>query len=177
MTTDTSIINVSQTFEVVYSTNHAGFLLARGQLVVTWDPTQVELVSWGEYNPVLTSGMWSDDFDPNTDTHLDTGAFRMFIGGDDGENLADGSYEWVTLTFHCLAEGIAIITPDAGLTSSTGGSFGTTEDFPVQINQIISAVGGMIAPVNKLIVLTPYIALLGLIVIVSIVYTIKKSRG
>jgi len=38
------------------------------------------------------------------------------------------------------------------------------------------AVGGIITPVNKLGVLTPYLALAGLIVAISTVYIIKKRK-
>jgi hypothetical protein len=55
-------------------------------------------------------------------------------------------------------------------------SYGTYNPFTVTIKQGFGAVGGISTAVNKLEILTPYLALAGLIVAVSSVYVIKRRK-
>jgi hypothetical protein len=87
--------------------------------------------------------------------------------------------EWLTVTFHCLGPGPSTISIDGGLELRelpAGSTFGGPVDpIEVTVNQIAS-VGGVTTPVNKTEILTPYLALAGLIIAVSTVYVIKKRK-
>ena len=50
------------------------------------------------------------------------------------------------------------------------------EPVTVTVNQV-APVGGIVTPVDKLELLTPYIALAGLIIVVSTVYVIKRRKA
>ena len=90
---------------------------------------------------------------------------------------------WFVLTFHCLRAGptqITVTSPVVGtivLLPIGGGSPVLLEPEPITVivNQV-APVGGVASPVNKLEILTPYIALVGLIIAVSTVYVIKKRK-
>ena len=89
--------------------------------------------------------------------------------------------EWLTVTFHCLGSGPSTITFDGSsleIQELPDGSIlgGPVDTIEVTINQIAS-VGGVTAPANKIGVLTPYLAIAGLIAIVSTVYVIKKHKN
>ena len=47
----------------------------------------------------------------------------------------------------------------------------------VEVEEIESTVGGVVNPINKLELITPYIALVGLITIVSIVYVLRRHKN
>ena len=83
------------------------------------------------------------------------------------------------LTFHCLEPGITEILVEGWADMLTGTA--APLRFPldpviVTVNQGGHAVGGISTPVNKLEILTPYIALAGLIAAVSAVYVIKRRK-
>ncbi|MFC1505544.1 hypothetical protein ACFLQ6_00580 [Thermoproteota archaeon] len=86
---------------------------------------------------------------------------------------------WVTITFHCAGPGISTILVESQVEISTGSAaplFFNLEPVEVTVNQIVTPVGGVSSPVNKLAILTPYIALAGLIAVVSAVYVIKRRK-
>ena len=98
---------------------------------------------------------------------------------DTGE-LVTVDREWLTVTFHCLGSGPSTITFEGSylaLEYLTGGSGdgGLVDVTEVTINQIAS-VGGVTTPVNKIVILTTYLAIPGLIAVVSVVYVIKRRR-
>ncbi len=92
---------------------------------------------------------------------------------------------WITFTFHCLGIGRLKLT----LSSASGLGILLTptgwvdpEPFEITVNQFDTVnkvepapVGGITAPVHKLEILTPYLALAGLIAAVSAVI-IKKRK-
>ena len=86
---------------------------------------------------------------------------------------------WETITFHCLAEGITTILVEGEADMATGAAGPQTFVLdPIEVTVYQSdAVGGISTPVNKLAILTPYIALAGLIAAVSTAYVIKKRKN
>jgi hypothetical protein len=97
----------------------------------------------------------------------------------------DGTYvtedrRWVTITFHCAGAGITTILVEGTADMSTVGAGPQTfelEPIEITVNQIDARpVGGLVMPTNKLEILTPYLALAGLIVAVSAVVAVKKRR-
>ena len=91
---------------------------------------------------------------------------------------------WFEFTFHCLGEGSSIVTlssPEVGtitLVPLAGGAPVDLEPepFEVTVNQVEpAAVGGTVTVINKLEILTPYLALVVLIIAISAVI-IKKRK-
>ena len=94
-----------------------------------------------------------------------------------------GDAEWFRIRFHCLREGPAPITvssPPLGtvVLEDSGGTQQAVfpEPVTVTIYQGLGPVGGIASSVNKLEILTPYLALAGLIAAVSTVYVIKRRK-
>jgi hypothetical protein len=106
------------------------------------------------------------------------GVFRSVSVPDDVE---------VPSVFYIMLEG----NPEAciGVDSSSGGHSYSRDDggewtpepmevmVRVEVESILAPVGGTVSPINKLALLTPYLALVGLIAVTSIVYVIKKSHN
>jgi hypothetical protein len=88
-----------------------------------------------------------------------------------------GNQVWYSITFHCLAPGNTPINViDANYTIATGGNQ-ILNVLKASVSQITPPpVGGVASPVNKVEIISPYIALAGLIAAVSTVYIIKKRR-
>jgi hypothetical protein len=128
---------------------------------ITWDPKLIEYVS----RTLLLQQGWSvvtETVDGVGGTYVLQAAGGMFSG--------DAS--WVTLTFHCLGGGsspIGISPPDSGWENPSVSipfdvvSGGTCNQQPV------APVGGVVLPVNRLAVMAPYLALLGLVAAVAVV--------
>jgi hypothetical protein len=82
--------------------------------------------------------------------------------------------DWVTITFHCLEEGDTLITLNGNILTQL--DIFVDQD-STTVHQVESApVGGVASPINKLTIIAPYVALVGLIITVSIVYVIKKHK-
>ena len=169
---------VSTTFTITFSVTDipSGYGLRYVGIVLLWPSSDMELVSGIEgasappgWNPTLV--------DPTTIPPGSEGKyFQMSINT--GEHVTVDR-EWLTVTFHCLGPGPSTISIDGGLELRElpdGSTFGGPVDpIEVTINQIAS-VGGVTTPVNKTEILTPYIALAGLIAAISTVYVIKKRK-
>ncbi len=91
---------------------------------------------------------------------------------------------WLRFRFHCLREGPAPITVSRYeflyIENLADGRRDNVflEPVTVIVNQIEPApVGGVASPINKLEILTPYLALTGLIIAVSTVYVIKRRKA
>lgn len=83
---------------------------------------------------------------------------------------------WVSITFHCLGEGISeIIIQDSSIEGAPAGIAFEVVNLEVTQTETVP-VGGVATTINKLEILTPYIALAGLIAVVSTVYAIKRRK-
>jgi hypothetical protein len=153
-----------------------GYGLRYVGIVLLWPSSDMELVSGIEgasappgWNPTLV--------DPTTIPPGSEGKyFQMSINT--GEHVTVDR-EWLTVTFHCLGPGPSTISIDGSLELRelpAGSTFdGPVDPIEVTINQI-APVGGVTTPVNKTEILTPYLALAGLIAVASTVYVIKKRK-
>ena len=90
---------------------------------------------------------------------------------------------WLRLTFHCLVEGPATVTIASpnGIDLYPVGSQTPIRTYPTLFNALVTQVraapvGGIVMPANKLEILTPYLALAGLVAAVSAVVVVKKRR-
>ncbi|MGB6679694.1 MAG: hypothetical protein WBF08_00040 [Candidatus Bathyarchaeia archaeon] len=86
---------------------------------------------------------------------------------------------WLTITFNCEGAGTSTILVEGTVDLATGTEAPQTVDLePIEItvNQVGIPVGGIASPINKLEILIPYIALVGLIITVSIVYVLRRRK-
>ncbi|MEM2865212.1 MAG: hypothetical protein QXR65_08130, partial [Candidatus Bathyarchaeia archaeon] len=148
--------------------------------LITWDPSQVEYV---ESVAIERTG-WTVSIDESN-----VGSGSLLIDGE----LTDGSpfkedAVWAIITFHCLVEGQSVITVGSppggtvwigdGVTTPTPY---TPDPYEVPCNQYIGPppprvvpVGGEVYSTDKLAVLAPYIALIGLASVV--IMAVKRRR-
>jgi hypothetical protein len=149
---------------------------------ITWDPSQLSLN--GQAINMLTG--WGSNLVYSGTTEDGHGYFGLeYYSQGSGYDVSEDRY-WETLSFHCLAPGSTplnlppSVDPDDGPVLDTYINPRNGEPYNLNlvkgaVNQIeIAPVGGISSPVSKLEILTPYIALVGLIAAVSTVYIIKK---
>jgi len=164
---------VSRTFTVdIWIREHSEPMNAFS-FTITWDPTLIEYVSHS--NHVAANGWIYLDIDSVDATG---GSYTLSARGADFDEDAS----WATITFHCLGAGsspINIIDTAIGAGDPAGEVFQMILHLSLKgaVNQNEPApVGGISTPINKLEILTPYIALAGLIAVVSAVYVIKRRK-
>jgi len=91
-----------------------------------------------------------------------------------GEPWSDDE-TWLTVTFHCTAEGTSTIRV-YGFVDPIGAEKVFLDPVEGAVHQYPRFVGGDIQSVNKLAVLAPYLALVGLVAAVSAVYMVKRRK-
>ncbi|MFC1506991.1 hypothetical protein ACFLQ6_07970 [Thermoproteota archaeon] len=143
---------------------------------VTWDPELMELqnVELNLPAPWWVEGGPAEEAD----------SFYIKVEGD----FFSLNWKWMVFTFHCKGEGSSPINIPEIYEQPTGGSLRVGPDAVTEIIErtLLKAavtqtpepppVGGLVTPTNKLAILTPYIALAGLIIAVSTVYVIKRRK-
>jgi hypothetical protein len=132
--------------------------------VVNWDTALMDYVSHETY---VQGNGWN----------LDGEVVGASTYGIDASGPAFGEdARWIIITFHCSGEGSSLV--DIGPSGISGGAGDITHNRgSATLNQIEPApVAGITSPINKLAILTPYIALAGLIAVVSTVYVIKRRK-
>jgi len=169
---------VSTTFTITFSVRDipSGYGLRYVGVVLLWPSSDMELVS-GMEGASAPPGWTPSLVDCTT---IPPGSECKFFQISQGSGeLVTVDREWLTVTFHCLGSGPSTITVDGSLEvqelpegSIDGGPINTIE---VTINQI-APVGGVVTPVNKLEILTPYLALAGLLAVVSTIFVIKRRK-
>ncbi|WP_455369836.1 hypothetical protein [[Eubacterium] cellulosolvens] len=133
-------------------------------LVVNWDPALMEYVNHKTY---VQGNGWTLASDAVGASTYGIDAYGPAFGAD---------ARWITITFHCLGEGVSLI--DIGPADISGAQGGIPHfRLSATLNQVEPApVAGITSPINKLAILTPYIALAGLIIALSTVYVIKRRK-
>jgi hypothetical protein len=129
--------------------------------ILSWDPSQIQYVN---LTLTLVEG-WS-----STSEVIHSDGYYLHASGP----LHNPDTSWVTLTFRCLGAGTTQIMPKTAVIYVDGVGHGC-DTLPATINQYVGTVGGISTPINKLEILTPCIALAGLIVVISAVI-IKKRK-
>jgi hypothetical protein len=154
-------VAVGSNFSIDISIRNVGSMLGF-RFKITWDPKLVEYVS----RTLLLQQGWSvvtETVDGVGGTYVLQAAGGMFSH--------DAS--WVTITFHCLGTGSSPIGirpyPDSWWDNPS-----TTPPFDVVSagtcsQRPVAPVGGVILSVNRLAVMAPYLALLGLVAAVAVV--------
>ncbi len=142
---------------------------------ITWDPALIEYVRHMDH--VLAN-------DPNwiiRNQNLDAlgGSYRLNAWSGLFGSAINEDLSWVTLTFHCLGEGSSPINIQNTVIYRAGAGLQEIEHQVLKgavTQEPATTVGGYVAPINKLALLTPYLALAGLIAAVSTVYVIKRRK-
>jgi hypothetical protein len=137
-----------------------------------WDPTQIE-VKLDTVTPNVPAG-WSVSAIPPISQQP---PYSQLVFTAIGTSPVDAAHEWLELEYHCIDEG----TSNIQILGLTINSVALPTDYAVfgaSINQLpeLAPVGGISTPINKLEILTPYLALAGLMAVVSAVYVIKKRK-
>jgi hypothetical protein len=168
-----SVVTVSTEFDIIISIRdiQSGWGVVFFDLQAQWDPNDLEYIEC----EFLRAVPWQGGCGNTTP--------GLWYGLAGGPRVTEDA-AWFMIRFHCLREGPAIIT-----VSSPSGNTVTLEDVAgapfdvdpepvtVTIQQVEPApVGGISTPINKLEILTPYIALAGLIAAVSAIYVIKRRK-
>jgi hypothetical protein len=157
-------IKVGGNFSIDISIRNVGSMF-RFHFKITWDPNLVRYVS----RTLLFQQGWS------VETETVDGLGGTYVLQATG-GMFSGDASWVTLTFHCLGGGSSPIgispDPDSWWENPSvlvpfevvwGGTCNQQSVAPV------APVGGVVLPVNRLAVMAPYLALLGLVATVAVV--------
>lgn len=149
-----------------------GWAMIDFEFMIEWDPTMMEIVGF----PIFLG---------------EVRGWGAILGGDtvflimraNGPQWSEDA-AWFEFTFHCIGEGTSTVTlssPEVGtitLIAVVGG--GTVnlepEPFEVTVNQVeLAPVGGLTIPINKLEIMTPYIAFA--IVIATLLLITKRVKA
>lgn len=169
-------VTVSSTFTIdIWIRDLNGDFMQEFDFTITWDPDLMDIVS--NIDHIL-----ANDPDWITKTNLlnpALGTYRLnawtgLFGSPVNEDLS-----WVTLTFHCRGVGSSPVNilNTVIYRAASGAQEIEHEVLKGAVSQDPMAVGGVSTPINKLEIITPYIALAGLIAAVSAVYIIKRREN
>ncbi len=130
-----------------------------------------------QYMRIVDSKNYVADNGWSIDDEDDVFADRYLLQAS-GEDFDEDAI-WATLTIHCEGAGSSEIFFDESFTYAWVSSANLPRTIvPVRVRQFeIASVGGVSPPVNKLEILTPYMALAGLIIAVSTVYIINRRKA
>ncbi|MFC1507587.1 hypothetical protein ACFLQ6_11070 [Thermoproteota archaeon] len=169
-------VTVSTTFTIdIWIRDLNGDSMQEFDFTITWDPDLMDIVS--NIDHVLANDPYwiikTQILNPSLGTYR-LNAWSEVSGSPINEDLS-----WVTLTFHCRGEGSSPINiQNTAIYRAAAGVVliehevlkgAVTQDPPMPV-------GGISTPINKLEIVTPYIALAGLIAMLSAVYVIKKRK-
>jgi len=108
--------------------------------------------------------------------------YISFDGYTSGGGEITDDFLFLTLTFRCLSQGSSLVTLDIGFLRIAGQTV-NPPDFVLTCNQLSRAtsnpyhyVGGELFTANKLAVLSPYLALIGLAGVVASAAVVTKKR-
>jgi hypothetical protein len=174
----TTTVTVSSNFQIDVWITDISAGIFRFDFTVTWDDTQMELVGYQNHVFLNTGVTWVVNVETATSTSYRLVAYYLPDGV--GGYTADAS--WVTLTFHCIAVGsspINIINVD--IDDEFGTDFevavvnGVCNQNPRYTPSYSGWVGGTMNTVNKLAVVSPFLALIT-VAAVATVYVVKSRR-
>jgi hypothetical protein len=129
---------------------------------IEWDPSMMEYVS--HVSHVTTNG-WTPLFFSQLP--------GLIILEASGSPFSEDA-SWISVTFHCLGPGISGIRVEESDIVSHDPPI-SWEGIDLEVHQTVP-VGGITTPINKLEILTPYLALAGLIIAVSTVYVMRRRK-
>lgn len=140
---------------------------------VTWDPAFMEKVSY-----VVEKHEWFGS--PSE------GPSWLSLSLSGYPNTIAYDAKWMNITFHCLRGGDSTIESPAFMndvylwTGDPNNPFWTRFNVVnmVSVHQVAAPrpVGGILAPTNKLAVMAPYLALIGLVGVVTVAVAVQRRR-
>lgn len=160
-------VTVSTKFTVDIWIRNLPTAMSKFEFMFRWDPAMMELVS--HTNHVTSNGY-------SVIVEEIIGQDGYHLTGSGGPFTNDAS--WATLTFHCRGMGSTTLRfSDYVIHDVSGGTIFFLSE-PAQVSQIEPRpVGGLLMPVNKLEILAPYLALVGLAAALSAVVAVKRRRA
>jgi len=157
-------VNVSTEFTIEIWIRDLSTQAKQMWFTIEYDPDSMEIVG-GTTTPPSGWGASTSSTTPGEITYSASG------------EPFQGDRSWYSITFHCTAPGNTPINVRSAHYKDPGDGDNTLSVLKASVNQIAPLpVGGLVTPTNKLVMLTPYIALAGLIITVSTVYVIKKRK-
>ena len=157
-------VNVSTEFTIEIWIRNQTAQATAVYFTIVFDPDYMEVVG-GATTPPGGWGAGTTNPGPGQIGYIASGA--PFVG----------EHSWYSLTFHCLDAGSTPINVMDAVYTDASGANHTLNVLKASVSQIlVPPVGGISTTVNKLEILTPYIALVGLIIAVSAVYVIKTRK-
>jgi len=143
-------------------------IMYRFRFVLVWYPGLIELVGISENRAEDLGWKFSD------------------IRGDDyyifEAEAADGGWQegdaaWLRITFHCTGAGTSPLVFDTATIYLEEGGGITPDLLSATVHQSSRPVGGILTTANKLAILSPYLALLGLVGAVTLaVATVRRRK-
>jgi hypothetical protein len=163
-----------------------GYGVTYGEATIKWNPNQIKPVDGGFYLPGNKYG-----YDGKIDE--DGGLAEGSASAISSDYFITSDTKVAFITFHCESEGVSTITIDytltlISITAPPGQPTPTPETIEgsdkVEVNQYTprappsysTPVGGILTSVNKLLVLAPYLALLGLTGLALAVVVVRKRK-
>ena len=136
-----------------------------------WDPTQIE-IKLDTVTPNVPAGWTVSAIPPAGPTPPSQLVFSAI-----GTPAVDAAHKWLEFEYHCIDEG----TSDIQILGLTINSVAFPADYAIfgaTVNQLpeLAPVGGLSTPINKFEILAPYMALAGLIAVVSTVLFVKIRK-
>ena len=168
-------VTVSTTFTIdIWIRDLNGDFMQEFDFTITWDPDLMDIVSSMDH-VLANDPNWiikTQNINPALGTYR-LNAWSGLFGSAINQDLS-----WVTLTFHCRGVGSSPVNIQNTVIyrAATGAQEIEHEILKGAVTQEPGTpVGGYVTPINKLELLTPYLALAGLIIAVSAVI-IKKRK-
>lgn len=170
-------VYVGSTFQVSIVISNLPAPMIGFDFEVTWDTTLMKLVGWDNFcddrgwfhteNPVWCAGEY----------------IRYELEGDaNGVGPVSSDLEWAVLTFKCLGEGTSDIIIQSSHTIDFEDYSTSPDIFNGVCNQRLFSrvqrlpVGGVLTSSNKLMILAPYLTLIGLVAVVTTAAVVVKRR-
>jgi len=161
-------ITVSNTFDVKVWIRDITGPMVRFTFAIGWDPTLIEYV---EHENFVEALGWTVD----TEQISPSGSLMYYNLVAYGDPYSEDAL-WAVITLHCLGEGSTTIQASGFIWDPPGVKIPLDPTASI-VNQVApNPVGGVVMSTNKLEILTPYIALAGLVIAVSAVVVVKRRR-
>jgi hypothetical protein len=158
-------VNFNNNFDMEFWIRDPSHQIVDLKFTISWDPNKMEAVS-GVTSPPSGWGMGTKDLGP--------GLIQVLTGG---ATPFQGDKLLFTLSFRCIDNGISTISViDASYHDPPGVPY-NLNILSATANQQRPVVGGVVSPVNKPLMLAPYLALVGLVAAVSAVVVIRRHEA
>ncbi len=158
-------VNFNNNFDVEFWIRDLSHQMVDLTFTISWDPNKMEVVG-GVTSPPAPWGMGTKDLGP--------GLIQVLTGG---VTPFQGDKLLYTLTLRCIDNGVSTINViDASYHDPPGVPY-NLNIVSATVNQQRPVVGGVVSPVNKSLMLAPYLALVGLVAAVAAVVVRRRHEA